>query len=280
MVQLNPIPAVKQRAEKFVSGGEPTCALCGFESTWNGLGTHVSRAHGKQYWNFYVQCQNCNILIERSVKEILNSDFLCCSDDCRHSYHSGERHTDWSEKVIISCNWCGDDFEAHPSQDRRFCSQSCADAWRGELLSEEPDEKLCEWCNEDFETSEDRRFCCPQCYHDWRGSDESNWNEGEKHYRWREDSPDYGDDWQEMRQKVLQRDECCQVCETSTGLLDVHHTTPRHEYNDVSNSNKMTNLIVLCRSCHMKVEQGSIECPEVNNGVSAQKSSGVRETEI
>jgi len=62
----------------------------------------------------------------------------------------------------------------------------------------------------------------------------------------------YGDDWERVRYLVYLRDGfTCQECGIRGISLDVHHKIPFL----VSFDNSLSNLITLCRSCHMKREK-------------------------
>lgn len=63
----------------------------------------------------------------------------------------------------------------------------------------------------------------------------------------------YGDDWDKIRFLIYERDNfTCQDCgkRMSKIVFDVHHKIPFL----VSFDNSLSNLITLCRSCHMKRE--------------------------
>ena len=61
----------------------------------------------------------------------------------------------------------------------------------------------------------------------------------------------YGDDWDKVRYLVYLRDKfTCQDCGVSKQRLDVHHIIPFL----ISFDNSLSNLVALCRSCHMKTE--------------------------
>jgi DEAD/DEAH box helicase domain-containing protein len=77
----------------------------------------------------------------------------------------------------------------------------------------------------------------------------------------------YGPNWQEQRQRVLERDEYrCRTCGTegrSGQGLHVHHVRPFREYGYVPGhndtyllANALDNLVTLCPSCHRRAEQG------------------------
>lgn len=62
----------------------------------------------------------------------------------------------------------------------------------------------------------------------------------------------YGDDWDKIRYLVYLRDRfTCQHCGVQGKRLDVHHKIPFL----VSFDNSLSNLITLCRPCHMKEER-------------------------
>lgn len=65
----------------------------------------------------------------------------------------------------------------------------------------------------------------------------------------------YGDDWDNIRYLIYLRDKfTCQDCGITGISLDVHHIKPFL----ISRDNSLTNLISLCRSCHMKRERNLI----------------------
>lgn len=86
---------------------------------------------------------------------------------------------------------------------------------------------------------------------------------------------DYGPNWQQQRQKALQRDDYrCQTCgagpdfvghdRPQSGLgLHVHHIRPFRDFGYVPEqnesylqANRLDNLITLCASCHRRAEEG------------------------
>lgn len=64
-----------------------------------------------------------------------------CSRDCLHAHLSGERHPNWKEKVVCTCEWCGAQFEREPGylkhREHLFCSLECRYAWHGDHISGE-----------------------------------------------------------------------------------------------------------------------------------------------
>lgn len=80
--------------------------------------------------------------------------------------------------------------------------------------------------------------------------------------------PYRGGNWREQRKKALIRDGYrCVICgekyKRNTANIQVHHIRPYREYNgDWREANKTTNLVSLCRNCHIKVEKGYWACPQ------------------
>lgn len=101
----------------------------------------------------------------------------------------------------------------------------------------------CSFCGSSFEKKEDdvcdRNFCDQACQIRWMKSDDSGFSgRGE-----------YPDNWDVIREKALNyygRE--CDVCGESRDYIayDVHHR------NRDKSDNRMSNLQVLCSSCHQK----------------------------
>jgi len=71
----------------------------------------------------------------------------------------------------------------------------------------------------------------------------------------------YGSGWEEIRQERLDRDSyICQVCEFKDESNHVHHIKPRSDFDNVSDSNTLDNLITLCSSCHSRCEGRWKDC--------------------
>lgn len=66
---------------------------------------------------------------------------------------------------------------------------------------------------------------------------------------------DYTDDWGEMREVVLERDDnMCQGCSNPNRPVHVHHIVPL----GCGGTNTLRNLITLCEKCHGRVHGGAI----------------------
>ena len=84
---------------------------------------------------------------------------------------------------------------------------------------------------------------------------------------WRDLPNDYGPDWQEQRAKTRARDgfRCseCGAQETRNRQHDVHHKVPFRVFGYVPGlnrndreANRLSNLVLLCRRCHHRLEAG------------------------
>ncbi len=84
---------------------------------------------------------------------------------------------------------------------------------------------------------------------------------------WRDSLNDYGPNWAEQRQQVRTRDNFrCTQCgapEPPGRQHDVHHLTPFRTFGYVPGlnehyllANRLSNLVLVCRSCHQRLEAG------------------------
>jgi len=90
------------------------------------------------------------------------------------------------------------------------------------------------------------------------GEANPNWKGGYSHR--------YGDGWSVSREFVLDRDERCRACghEGEQRPLDVHHIVPVRRFRQASDAalaeaHGPRNLVVLCRRCHPKADNGALE---------------------
>lgn len=166
-----------------------------------------------------------------------------------------ESHEGSIALVEVECYTCGKKYQKEEARakknSRHFCSSQCLTEWRSEYLSDKFEGRslpTIEGVTRPEEVVEKMR-----------GPNNPNWKEGDPHPR-----PDlYGEEWGGKRKAVLERDGECQVCGEDEGLLDVHHIVSVHKFDGPQQANSMDNLILLCRSCHMKVEHGELACPSI-----------------
>lgn len=182
--------------------------------------------------------------------------------------------------VTISCEVCGKEFKRSPSaisyNKHQFCSRGCYYEWKKshpntENLGERPKgkdhylwkEKInvkCAFCGNEFKIYPFRlneaKYCSRKCYGNslvirLRGENNPYWKGGHEWY--------YGPNWYEQRRKVLERDNrICQLCGIPENgrKNDVHHIAPFREFGleRYEDANKLENLMTLCHSCHMNLE--------------------------
>lgn len=167
-----------------------------------------------------------------------NDHFFChrtCFDMWKKSSMVGENNPNWIEPIKTQCATCGKPVERNPSRvgttERKvhFCSKTCKHAWMREYMS---------------------------------GPDSPNWKGGSIRY--------YGPNWHGQKLAARKRDGyCCQICgitqKKNRKSLDVHHIIPFRTFNYIPGenenylqANELSNLISLCRSCHIQVEAGHI----------------------
>jgi len=194
-------------------------------------------------------------------------------------YPTGENHPQYNS-VTVECKYCGKRIERRkPVLERTrygsFCSYRCWGKWMWEN-SDETDISLpletpsgedhpnydrvevnCSICGKKMRIIRykaehyNNHFCSDKCELKWRRKAFV----GENNLAWRGGyEPWYGSNWQEQRRKALERDNyACQICGTSE-RLEVHHKTPVREFEVKEESNKLDNLVTLCKSCHLVIE--------------------------
>jgi len=86
---------------------------------------------------------------------------------------------------------------------------------------------------------------------------------GANNYNWKGGYGHYSRNWDKIREKVVERDGYeCQICGCNNERhqkeydhsLEVHHIQPARTFDDQEEAHDLSNLMTLCRVCHMKWE--------------------------
>lgn len=213
-----------------------------------------------------VECENCSQEVLKYRYELDRSEKLFCSRECHLEFRSSnpESYTGDigpSRRVFCSAEGCDKGFEVANSRyeecDRYYC---CRDCYLNE--HKKPSGKFlecdAEGCSEEFyvfpsNLDSDNHYCSNEC--------QAEMFMGENNHRWKENCVRYyGRNWYKKRREVRERDNFrCQVCgvhDSDTDMcLDVHHIDRTAlENGDPERANRLSNLVLVCRSCHCKVE--------------------------
>jgi len=177
-----------------------------------------------------------------------------CSKECAGKYNAPKKG---EHLTTVTCSQCGKEIEIADSKvkDNNFCSRKCHNEYKKTARYIE-----CDNCGKEFREylskikKHDYHFCSMKCRNEgYAGKRVYTWKGGVRSH-WR------GENWQEIREKALERDDyICQDCgltnqeslEKYDTTLQVHHIIP---YSETQN-NSLDNLVSLCVSCHMRRER-------------------------
>lgn len=168
----------------------------------------------------------------------------------------------------MACKICREKFWANNKR-QKFCSRDCMGIAQSTGKTKrgvaEREVRECPFCGEEFpcRIKSTQKYCNRRCFdrhHSERMSGEGNpsyINGGS-----REKASYRGDDWNQIRQRIYERDnytcqECGEKCiskdratpSNSHLIIQCHHITPYETPND----NVDENLITLCVSCHASI---------------------------
>lgn len=233
------------------------CPVCGKE-----FGGKRSRFENQQYCS--MRCYSISTKESRSCPTCGKTFYVDQSDEkvyCSRACAFAANDT----RVTTECETCGKLFTQTKSREQRFCSRKCAD--RREIPKRRKLVRfVCQWCGTSFEKypSTKAQFCSREC----QAAHHSANRRGETHHLYKGGKTKFrGRNWGHQSRLALERDGYrCQVC--SKRIMrrkwdyGVHHIKPYREFNgDYLRANELSNLVSLCRSCHQKVEAGSVSCP-------------------
>ena len=239
------------------------------------------------YKSIEVICAQCGSKLLRRPSEINSAVNHFCNRQCHAAWKAKWPAPDGYQLNTVQCAYCRKPLTRHACRVRRsdklFCNLKCAGAWRSENMVGEKspffmgvgtESRPCAACGKEisrprsgFNKRHTTYFCDRQC----RSAYWSKIQVGENHRLWRGGRQHYyGPNWHYVRRKVRERDNhtCCH-CGTKHKIGErsfaVHHIQPFRDFGYVpgknenyKQANKLTNLITLCATCHMKVEHGKV----------------------
>lgn len=179
-------------------------------------------------------------------------DQFFCSPECYLKNRWGDK------QPHPICPICGKE-AVSSHRTRIYCSWECAQ--KGKVGRKNPGrsnrlQKPCEWCGKnvdrpaaDFHT--EKVFCGYDCMAKWQSKN----TRQENHPRWaggRRNARGCG--WKAAKTEARRLSKgLCKVCKVKANT--VHHKIPVRCFKSPSDAHRQSNLIVLCSSCHPKMEK-------------------------
>lgn len=205
-----------------------------------------------------VACKQCGKLFIAVAAELKAGKGKYCSREC---FGLSQK----VEAIERICMFCGKKFYVWPCKVKygyaRYCSSECHA--KGSVKSVE---RQCMSCGKVFTATPSTlkngggKYCSKPCQAIGKsGAGSHNWKGGRGDYR--------GENWKAQRRSAIKRDGGrCQICNRKPKgkqrNFDVHHIKPYNDFNgDWLLANDLSNLITLCKPCHVRAERGLIATP-------------------
>lgn len=194
-----------------------------------------------------IECKVCH----KTFDVYASRDRIYCSAECMNI---GIRR-----KADKLCVFCGK-YHNKPNK-RKYCSYECSVKHRQSLVNR----SCCKYCGNPIDprrSMKHRKYCSQECSGAafaasgiFSGSKHPNWRGGHTNTR--------GANWKAQSNLARQRDSnSCQICgkQSIKPRHPVHHIKPFKEFGieNYEVANELSNLITLCKSCHQKVERGTL----------------------
>ncbi len=238
-----------------------TCAYCGkpFEVYKTELprkrfcSKHCQNENQRSPTEFV--CETCGITFTKVFSRV-KGKHIYCSQKCAH--------TGRQRRKIKPCYICGTPVIRPQSlmNERVTCGEQCYREFKRIMATGENSPvknsvpKTCVICGKKFEVPASKSYkglcCSAECRCKYvsllfKRRRYDKWAKGITKQLYR------GPNWEEQRQKALERDgHKCRKC-SSTECVCVHHKKPfRNFHGDYVKANTLGNLVTLCRSCHSK----------------------------
>lgn len=253
------------------------CPTCGKEfNTERGMKVHHTKSHGESLIATQETCHWCEAEFTDTRNRNRESERRFCGQDCRREWlktRTGKKHPRYNSSEV-TCAHCGNaltrpEYRLREGK-KHYCNYTCLGQWRSENLTgtDSPTYNSvsvdCEYCGESITKPASRddgrqHFCDGACHGKWMsaylvGDSHPSWDGGGPYY--------YGPNWISQREKARRRDryECqdpdCGIdmeahIEMWNEALHVHHIVRFGDFDDYREANKLSNLVTLCRSCHL-----------------------------
>lgn len=159
--------------------------------------------------------------------------------------------------VLKVCPICTKTFQP-TDRSRKYCSMECRrkDTKTYQRGPRNRRQENCRWCGKSFDRANSNFhskhvFCGRICMAEWQ----SDTNRGHHHPRYRGGKPEgRGVGWKAARKEAIETSNgLCAVCKREA--RHVHHKLPFRFFSHSKEANHQTNLIVVCRRCHPKLEK-------------------------
>jgi hypothetical protein len=228
-------------------------------------------------------CAHCNsefFCSSRRQRNGAEQETYYCSRDCYMAVHT-VKHT-------LPCVACGKDMVVHKGgkTGKKYCSMEC------KIAHKRPQPVNCKCCGVLFQgiafrlnvngeirpVYKERKTCSDKCHIQWISDNEERKRKigiafsGEKHPHWKGGASITNSrtgrctskSWKTIAENARKRDgyQCmlCGVLQSEHGRkLDVHHIVPYHNFAKATEANRLSNLVTLCKTCHMVEEHKIVE---------------------
>jgi len=255
------------------------CPSCDYTTKSKaGIGIHHKHKHGESLsWQEY-DCVCCGETVERRRCNV--GDIVYCSDECEAKYKSErppEEHPRWKGREKVECCICGEEKQVPlrrlDDAEEFLCgSDECFSEWSsnrdpwnkgtGTLIDIVCDQCGCEATKTPQKYKrDDHHFCSKECHNQWMSENQY----GPNHHQWTGGRRDYGPGWSDHTKRQIresQQHNCfkCGISQQDAKSkydrkLHVHHLVEPNEKTNPAVHNAERNLVALCVSCHMSLEQ-------------------------
>lgn len=210
-----------------------------------------SRRCYDQFRRKQVKCQICGKEFSLGRKYRRSGKNIFCSKRCANLF--------MTKNIDFICKECGIIFQDSPSRRRKFCSKECANKFKIKKEPIERVERTCDWCGKIFIINHaGHRFCSQKCSCSWLTQVR---NKGRNHPRYKgniKQRKQYPPEFFIQRKLIVNKYRGrCFLC--NKNARSVHHI----DYN-IENNN-LSNLVLLCSSCHAKTNSNREKWKEFFN---------------